>query len=286
MQTLLHKKIFSLSEQLTESEQQLVKIILEYNSALLTLTASEIAEKAGVSKATASRFFQRLGYGNFSDLKKELKQELHEGSPLYELEERKLNANSQFTLQVIDHLNNDLNNIKNTFENIDLSLINTSSVLVAEARKVYVVGFRNGSMLAQYCWTLLLQLRPDVINLPPESNRLVETLSDLTSNDLLIIMDFRRRTTQLDQLLKLMEYTKTKTVIFTDDKSQDKHNVPPTSIVLSCYSNPSLLFDSYSSAMSLINYFCGSVYKKIENSAHKRLEKIELLHDIYDDLSN
>lgn len=286
MQTSLHEKIFSLTEQLTESEQQLVKVILEYNTALVTFTASEIADKAGVSKATTSRFFQRLGYENFSDLKKELKQEFHEGSPLYEIEERKLFNHPQLNHQVTDHLNNDLNNIKNTFENIDPSLVDTAANLASQARKVYVVGFRNGSMLAQYCWTLLLQLRPDVINLPPESNRLVETLSDINPEDLLIIMDFRRRTTQLDQLLKLTKYTKTKTVIFTDGKSQNKQTAPPTSIVLSCYSNAALLFDSYSSAMSLINYFCGSVYSKIEVAAHKRLENIELLHDIYDDLSN
>lgn len=286
MQIPLHEKIFSLSEQLTESEQRLVKVILEYNATLVTFTASEIANKAGVSNATTSRFFQRLGYENFSDLKKELKQEFHEGSPLYELEEHKLNKNSQLTLHVADHLNNDLSNMKNTFENIDLSLINTAAALIVEAPKVYVVGFRNGSMLAQYCWTLLLQLRPNVINLPPESNRLVETLSDLSADDVLVIMDFRRRTTQLNQLLKLTKHTKTKTIIFTDGRSLDKQATPPTSILLSCYTNASLLFDSYSSAMSLINYFCGSVYKKIETSAHQRLESIEILHDIYDDLSN
>ncbi len=285
MQTKLHKKIFALTDQLTESEQQLVKIILEYNATLVTFSASEIADKAGVSKATTTRFFQRLGYKNFSDLKAELKQAFNEGSPLYELEEHKTQSNAQLTLSLADHLNNDVNNIKNTFENIDPSLMNTASDLVAKARKVYVIGFRNGAMLAQYCWSLLLQLRAEVVILPMESTRLVETLSDLTPNDVLIIMDFRRRTTQLDQLLKLALFTKIQTIIFTDGKSINKQETPPTSIVLTSYTNSSLLFDSYAGAMSLINYFCGSIYKTLDKHSHKRLETIETMHDIYEDLS-
>ena len=53
-------------QKLTAGEQKLARLIMDGQDDALTQSATELAEQAGVSKATAARFFQHLGYADFS----------------------------------------------------------------------------------------------------------------------------------------------------------------------------------------------------------------------------
>jgi DNA-binding MurR/RpiR family transcriptional regulator len=48
---------------------------------ILTHSATQIAEMAGVSKATAARFFQHPGYGDFNEVKLQARQERDRTEP-------------------------------------------------------------------------------------------------------------------------------------------------------------------------------------------------------------
>jgi len=50
---------------LTGSEQKIARVILENQGIVETHTATELANLAGVSKATTARFFRTLGYADF-----------------------------------------------------------------------------------------------------------------------------------------------------------------------------------------------------------------------------
>src|SRR5262249_7759592 len=56
-------------QRLTAGEQKLARLIMDGQDDTLTRSATELAEQAGVSKATAARFFQHLGYADFNEVK-------------------------------------------------------------------------------------------------------------------------------------------------------------------------------------------------------------------------
>ena len=68
---------------LPEGERKAADLILDMPSELSVWSASELAEQAGVSNATISRFIRRLGYASFEEARRAARALRAVGSPLY-----------------------------------------------------------------------------------------------------------------------------------------------------------------------------------------------------------
>jgi len=68
-------------QRLTAGEQKLARLIMDGQDDTLTYSATELAEQAGVSKATAARFFQHLGYADFNEVKLQAREERNRTEP-------------------------------------------------------------------------------------------------------------------------------------------------------------------------------------------------------------
>ncbi|MBB3010027.1 MurR/RpiR family transcriptional regulator [Cupriavidus alkaliphilus] len=280
MTSSLQDKILTLNDQLTESERRLAAVTLECIGNLAAYSATELAQKAGVSKATAGRFFRRLGYENFNEVRALLRDEADRGSPLYELAGVQAPVDDQAPLA--RHLANDLQNLAQTFDRLHPADVERAVALFAGAGRVFIAGFRNGRVLAQYAWALLTQLRPGVTLAPGAGLNLAEDLADLGADDVLLVMDFRRRVTLLWPMVAHANRVGAKVVILTDPSATD---LPARSdVVLRCVNHGAAVFDSYVAAVSLINHLCTSLALILGDAARDRLEEIESLHDHYGDL--
>ena len=67
----VESRILDLYDGLPASERRLADVVLACQGDLASYSASELAERACVSKATTSRLFQRLGYARFTDARRE-----------------------------------------------------------------------------------------------------------------------------------------------------------------------------------------------------------------------
>ena len=74
-------------------------------------------------------------------------------------------------------------------------------ILIDTDKIVWVVGYRNGYMAAFYAQALLSQLRTEVHLLNEGSGEDAELLAEIQSGDVLLAMDFRRRTRRLSQVV-------------------------------------------------------------------------------------
>lgn len=157
MSSVLHDRILELHDQFTESERRLAEVTLACLANLATYTGSELAERAGVSKATASRFFRRLGYENFNEIRALIREQGEHGSPLHELTSTSTQGKSRGKTDdaLARHVANDLQNLSRTFEQLDPADVKRTVTLFAKSRRICVAGFRNGRVLAQYAWALL-----------------------------------------------------------------------------------------------------------------------------------
>lgn len=61
----LPQRILDRYNDMPRGERRLADMLLENSTAILDSSATQLAERAGVSKATAARFFKRLGYASF-----------------------------------------------------------------------------------------------------------------------------------------------------------------------------------------------------------------------------
>lgn len=284
MNGTLQDRILQLQDDFTPSEKRLADVTLAHLSQLASYSATELAEMAEVSKASAARFFKRLGYETFNELRTRMREDADHGSPLFALAGISTPETAGDTPEgaMGAHLAADLQNLAHTFERIAAADLERAAEIGANARRVFIAGFRNGRVLAQYMWALLTQVRDGVLLVPGAGLNLAEDLADMSADDVLVVMDFRRRVTLLRPMVEHANRVGARVVILTDPTATE---LPARSdIVLRCVNRTAGMFDSYVAAMSVINHLCTRLGLALGDAARERLAHIERLHDDYGDL--
>lgn len=280
MTSALQERILALRDTFTDSEERLAHVTLECLANIAAYSGAELAQKAGVSKATAGRFFRRLGYENFNEARAEARDEADKGSPLYEM--AGVRAPDAAGNALGAHLAADLRNLVQTFERLDSQDVAQAVQAFVGARRICIAGFRNGRVLAQYAWALMTQLRDGVALVPGAGLNLAEDLADLGPDDVLLVMDFRRRVALLKPIVEHANRVGAKVVVLTDPTATE---LPARSdVVLRCVNSGAGVFDSYVAALSVINHMCSALARALGDAARERLQNIERLHDHYGDL--
>jgi DNA-binding MurR/RpiR family transcriptional regulator len=276
MAPLVHR-IRETYDALPLGERKLAELILEMRGDLAAYSATELAARSGVSKATAARLVRRLGYADFHEMRQQARNHYHNGSPLAEL-------SSMLGLEatLAQHLAHDVAGLTRTIETIPIDDVQAAVDILAGAQRVIVVGFRNSYAPAFYARELLVQVRPHVILLPVSGQTVSEELSDLGRSDAILAFGFRRRPPVLGRTLRIAATAKARTVLL-GDSSIGKFG-KSAHIVFRCFNRGARLFDSYVAAMSLVNYLGSGVALALGVSAQERLRRIESLHEEFSDL--
>ena len=151
MDPLVHR-IRETYEALPHGERKLAELILEMRGDLAAYSATELAARSGVSKATAARLVRRLGYADFHEMRQQARNHYHNGSPLAELSNT---LGLEATLA--QHLAHDVAGLTRTIETIPAGDVQAAVDILAGAQRVIVVGFRNSYAPAFYARELLVQ---------------------------------------------------------------------------------------------------------------------------------
>ncbi|WP_207458202.1 MurR/RpiR family transcriptional regulator [Azospirillum sp. SYSU D00513] len=270
----IERRILDLYDQLTISERKLAKVVLEFQDSLAAFSATELADRAGVSKATAVRFFRRLGYESYNEARVQARDAADLGSPLMELLETEGPASAPNTLSA--HLGQDLQNLTRTIEGLRSDTLNEAVTALAEAKRVWVVGFRESRALAVYARALLVQLKPDVRLAPAGDLSLVEDLADLAPGDTMLVLGFRRRQQGLLDALRAGRDAGARTILLTDPTAARSAGL--AGIVLRCYTRSVSLFDSYVAPMSLLSHLISRLATALGDEAVERMDRMERMH--------
>jgi len=279
--TDIESRIVAVYGALSRSERLLADVILAQPMGISEYSASELAEGAGVSGATAARFFRRLGYPNYRTARLAARENRRWGSPLDAL--TRLAAPLETKGSLGAHLANDLANLTRTVEALDPAQVEAAVQTLAGARRLFVVGFRNSYALAAYAFAVVNTIRPGTVLLAPGNLDLVESLADLDPADAVLAVGFRRRPSMLRRLLAVARDRGARTMMICD--SGTSRTAELTDTLLLCENHGTYLFDSYVAGTSLINFLCSALALELGPAAWNRLESIEELHDRVDDLA-
>lgn len=282
----LEARIQAHYEQLPPAEKRLGDLLLAFPGDIATYSAGELAEAAGTSRAAASRFFQRLGYKDFNEVRLQVREAKRWGSPVYLSSASRLDGQGAEKLMpsqsVADHLDQEIDNLTRTLEAIRPDTLRDVVSAMAEARRVHVVGFRNSRMLALYLQRQLLLLRSDVSLLPQSGQTLGEDLVDVNERDVLVMIGMRRRVGAVTRIMEIARDQGAKVLLITDPSATQTAQLATWSMTCQVRS-PSLL-DSYAAAMSVLNLLCSLLIQRAMKDGFERLRRIETLHEELDEL--
>ncbi|BCH27729.1 MurR/RpiR family transcriptional regulator [Mesorhizobium sp. L-8-3] len=268
---MLEQRIQSQYDDLPGSERALADLILEFPGDLLVYSATELSERGGVSKAAVTRFVKRLGYQDYREMQREVREAQDAGEPIY-LNTGLLGSTLGRT-RLQQHLDRDIANLRQTFELLNPDDLGEVVGRCVAARRVWVLGFRNSYFVAAYLRRQLIQVRSDVTLVPAPGQVLMEDLAGATPEDLMIAVGLRRRTPMLGQAMKVVRDLGVPIAYITD-------RVAVTTPKLATWTFPCQvrgvsLFDSYVAVMSVANYLCTEVVAAAGESGRARLGRIE-----------
>lgn len=269
MDPLVHR-IRDTYDGLPLGERKLADLILEMQGDLAAYSATELAVRAGISKATAARLVRRLGYADYHEMRQEARSS-HRGSPLAALTN---DGAPEGTLG--QHLGHDVACLTRTIETIPAEHVQEAVKLLAGATRVTVIGFRNSYPLAFHACELLAQVRPHVRLVPMPGQTSSEELADLGRDDVVLAFGFRRRPPAFGRILRIAHDAGARIVLLGDHSLGDIAR--SAQVVFRCISRGSGLFDSYVAPLSLVNFLCSGAARALGAPAQQRLRHIESLH--------
>lgn len=274
----LEARIQKLYDQMPESERKIADLIIEFPGEVAAYTATELANIAGASKAAVTRFIRRLGYGSFEEARRAARDAQNWGSPLYLLARQP--EMSGFAERIQSHIEQDAQNISVTMQGLRPDVFAEIVNGICAAKRVYFLGYRNSQQLAAYARWQIIQVRPDVHLLPAAGETIAEYVADMTANDLLIVIGFRRRVAEVARAIRKASAAGVRVLYVTDWAAG---SFPGATWTVPVAVRGKDLFDRYAAAMSFLHFLSVGVVECIGENGRKRLNRIEKLHSDFHD---
>lgn len=261
-------------DQLAPQEQKVAKFIFEHLDDLISYNSAELARIVGVSKATVSRLFKRLGYGSYRDMRDELRTLRQSGMPVTDNRDA-----VQGNLLLTRHYKQEMANLTHFVNQISAEQFNAAIAQLSSAKRVMLMGFRNSYPVALHLRQQLLQVREQVLIIPQPGQTLSEEIVDLHPHDLVVMVAFRRRPKLLKTLLTELQIKKVPVLLICEPQAQSLiamanwHLCAPLDSVSA--------FDSYSCAMSLANLLSNALLHEQLTQGRQRIHHIvDSYHDL------
>ena len=172
---------------LSPQEQRVADFIFDHFDDLISYNSAELAQLSGVSKATVSRLFKRLGYDKYKDMRDELRTLRQSGMPLTDQRDA-----VQGNTLLARHYKQEMANLTQWVNALDARQFAEALTAMVAARRIVVIGMRNAYPAALHLRQQLLQARGQVLVLPQPGQSLSEELVDLTADDLVDRFGTRR----------------------------------------------------------------------------------------------
>ncbi|MGF1630190.1 MAG: MurR/RpiR family transcriptional regulator [Kiloniellaceae bacterium] len=275
----LHKRILDHYEDLPRGERRLADLILKNGATLRNEAATDLARDAGVSKATAARFFKRLGYISFKAAQQEVRAqaekppEAHGGG---------LPGFGVGGVSISAHLDNEVQNLIRTVEQQRSDEIATAIKLLLNGDKLWVVGFGDNYPLVHFARAQLIKVRPDIRIIPLSGFSVPEEFASISSSDVMLACGVGRRTRAFRNITSSAKRAGARVILLTDAASAN--DAASVDVVLRCRSIGVAMFDSMTAAVSLLTYLCASLAARIGDSAIERMRLIENIHADWGDV--
>ncbi|GKW30327.1 MurR/RpiR family transcriptional regulator [Pectobacterium brasiliense] len=263
--------------ELSPQEQRVADFIFDHFDDLISYNSAELARLSGVSKATVSRLFKRLGYPSYRDMRDELRTLRQSGMPLADNRDA-----VQGNTLLARHYKQEMANLTQWINQIDPVQFGAVIQALMQAQRVCLIGLRNSYPVALHLRQQLLQIRQQVTLLTQPGQTLSEELVDLTEQDVVIVVAFRRRPRLIQPLLVQLQKRGVPVLLLCEPQVSTLMSLATWSLCVPLDSVSA--FDSYSSAMSLVNVISNALLHEMLRDGRQRIHQIVDLYGELDEL--
>ena len=265
-------------KKLSKSHRRIAECIVTHYDKVVFMTASKLGEYVGVSESTVVRFAAALGYSGYPQLQKALQ----------ELLRHRLTASQRFELtNDMDHvqvlnkvLKADIQNIRSTLDEIDISSFECAIDMILQARQIYVMGLRSSAPIAEFFVHYLKFIFSNVRVVTSGVSDVFEQLSRIGEGDLLIGISFPRYASRSIEAMDFARKQGASLIAITDGPLSPLHST--ADICLMAKSDMSSFVDSFAAPLSLINALIVALGQRRRTEVSEYFNKMESIWAEYD----
>ncbi len=267
-------------KRLSKGHRKIAQYIVEHYDKAVFMTASRLGESVGVSESTVVRFAASMGYEGYPQLQRSLQ----------ELVSHRLTANQRFEMAteldpaaaLTTVLKSDMQNLRNTLEQIERPVFNQVVDLLLSANAIYVMGLRSAAPLAQFMGYYLNYIFDNVHLVSSGATDVFEDIIKLREKDVLIGISFPRYSTRTLEAMRFAKRGGAQVVALTDGPMSPLAEI--ADLTLTARTDMASFVDSLAAPLSVINALLVTLglHRKEALSQHfKQLESIWETYEVY-----
>lgn len=254
----------------TKGDHMILNYLMGNESTLYCETANEIAGKIGVSSATISRFWPKIGYANFKEFKRA--QISHNSTTPVSKVKNTLSSLMDSDRTASELIVKNIEALEKTLKMISPEAMDRAAGLITHAGKIYVFAPDASYGIAQVMKYRLRRFGMELIFLEGGSS-LYEALNNVRGEDLMLIFCFSRILAETTVLLQHKQNVGFPCIIFSDllsDGLQDAESF------LYCYRGEPTEYHSMVTVMAVVD----SLIIKIAMESDHFVKRIDQLNEL------
>lgn len=235
---------------LSKGQKLIAEYILKHYDKAAFLTAARLGTSVGVSESTVVRFANELGYSGYPALQKALQEIIKNRLTTVQRIELSNDLISDGNA-LKDVLKSDIENLRETLEKIDYKVFEEVIKNIFEAKKIYIIGLRSSTALAEFLGFYLNLILDNVKVVGYGMSDIFEQMLNLTNEDLVIGIGFPRYANRTVEALAFAQDRKATVVAITDSLLSPLANKADYTLI--AQSNMASFVDSLVAPLSIIN---------------------------------
>lgn len=271
----------------SKGQKKIADYIIENYDKAAFMTAAVLSETVGVSCSTVVRFAVELGFDGYPGLSEALQRLVR--TKLTSVQRMEVTSNRMGKSDILSTiLNYDIAKIKETLEEIDKIAFNDAIYKIANAKKIYIIGVRSSSALAQFLYFYLNLIFDNVTLVGVASvGEMYEQLHRITEDDVLIAISFPRYSSRTIKAVTYANDNGAKVVSITDSENSPISELSTHTLI--ARSDIASFVDSLVAPLSVINALIaglGMIRREEVSNTFEKLEKIWTDYDVYKQSEN
>ena len=235
----------------SKGQRVLARFVLDNYDKAAFMTASRLGAAVGVSESTVVRFAAELGFRGYPGMKKALQEVVRSRLTAVErLEVAEQTMNTQDVARAV--LRADIANLQATLDETDEAAFNTAVDRILSERRIFIVGMRTSTTLANFLGFYLNLLRDNIhVVQDTAAMEVYEQMLRVREGDLVIGISFPRYSNRTINAMKYARDRKAGTLGITDTKTSPLNDY--ADVCLFAKSEMVSFLDSLVAPMGLIN---------------------------------
>ena len=242
-------RINQTGRRLSKGQKRIAEYIVNHYDKAAFMTASKLGDKVQVSESTVVRFAIALGYDGYPALQKALQEMIRNRLTAVQRVEMTGNMSESAVLGTV--FKADMQNIRQTIEDLDEANFSRTVDALCEAERVYVVGVRSSAPLAQFLGYYMNFIRDNVMVISSGISDVLEQVARVGEKDVVLGISFPRYSRRT---IEAMNYAKGKgaTVVSLTDTPLSPLG-EASDFCLTARSDMASFVDSLVAPLSMIN---------------------------------